>query len=331
MNLDAVVRETLRSRRYRWVAPELVARLARDGAAGARNEADAVKRTKRRLHQVFGAYAMEIEPTKALEQLRVAAHAGPDVLRGACADLMSRHASSRERLPILDQFYRDIFAVTGPPARVLDLACGLAPLALPWMGLPPKTVYTACDVDRRLVQIVDGFLTLAGQPHGALLCDVLAAPPASHADVALLLKSAPCLEQQGAGSTALLLQKLDATWIVVSYPTRSLGGAGKGMLATYRRQFTSLATRLDLQAEEVLFPNELVYVVRHARISCTPFPGSVPAAPLCHPERSEGSLSDAATRREMLRSAQHDCGETARSTSVSPSRRTPPFPEALAR
>jgi 16S rRNA (guanine(1405)-N(7))-methyltransferase len=84
------------------------------------------------------------------------------------------------------------------------------------------------------------------------------------ADLAFLLKSAPCLEQQAPGSARRLLERLNARWLVVSYPTRSLGGAGKGMLATYRSQFRVLIEGLADSVHELLFPGELVYVVRRA-------------------------------------------------------------------
>jgi 16S rRNA (guanine(1405)-N(7))-methyltransferase len=214
------------------------------------------------LHQVFGAYATEIDPVRALASLHQARATGGAAWQQACVDLMGRHASTRERLPILGRFYREIFAITGPPTSVLDLACGLGPLALPWMALPPESVYEACDVDRRLVEVVDGFLSLAGQPHQAILRDVVADPPLVPAHVAFLLKSAPCLEQQAPGSARRLLERLNAQWLVVSYPTRSLGGAGKGMLATYRSQFRALIEGLAGSVDELLFPGELVYVAR---------------------------------------------------------------------
>jgi 16S rRNA (guanine(1405)-N(7))-methyltransferase len=132
------------------------------------------------------------------------------------------------------------------------------------MGLSAETTYLAYDVDRRLIDLVDGALTLAEQPHVAALRDVVADPPAERADVALLLKSAPCLEQQAPGSSRRLLKRLDAGWLVVSYPTKSLGGAGKGMLATYRAQFQALVGGWLDVVQELLFPNELVYVARRS-------------------------------------------------------------------
>jgi 16S rRNA (guanine(1405)-N(7))-methyltransferase len=266
--VEAVAAEALRSRRYRWVAPELVERLAVEALAGTRRPADAVKRLKRRLHQVCGAFVWEMRPEAVLAEMR-AAHAreGPDGLRAVCRQALSRHASTRERLPVLESFYPAIFARTGTPGRVLDLACGLGPLAWPWMGLPPQTVYVAYDVDRRLVELVDGLLTLCDVPHVAALRDVVGRPPDEPADVALLLKSAPCLEQQDPGGTRRLLGALNARRLAVSFPTRSLGGADRGMTAHYRAQLDGLLAgtpwepALPEGVQRIEFPSETVYLL----------------------------------------------------------------------
>jgi 16S rRNA (guanine(1405)-N(7))-methyltransferase len=261
-DVAAVSAEVLRSARYRWVAPDLVARLAAESLAVSPRPADAVKRTKRRLHQLCGAYVWAVRPEAILAGLRDALERdGPDGLRAACRVALSRHASTRERLPELDSFYPAIFAHTGVPRSILDVACGLGPLAWPWMGLPPRTRYLAYDVDRRLVQLVDGFLTLCDVPHEAELRDVVARPPSDPVDVALLLKSAPCLDQQAPGAAKRLLEILPARHVVLSYPTRSLGGAGKGMVAHYRAHLEGMLAGTGREVATVPFASETVYVL----------------------------------------------------------------------
>jgi 16S rRNA (guanine(1405)-N(7))-methyltransferase len=77
---------------------------------------------------------------------------------------MPEHASTRERAPHLDGFYAPIWEVTGTPASVLDLGCGLNPLALPWMGIG-DAMYHAIDVDAGTLDVARGFLAAVGQPH----------------------------------------------------------------------------------------------------------------------------------------------------------------------
>lgn len=261
-DLDAITSAVLASRRYRWIDPALVRRLAGAEWSAATGEADAIKRVKRRLHQVCGAYVDEIRPEKILDTL-AAARASDDLetLQGACRQAMAQHASTRERLPVLERFYRDIFAVTGPPRRLLDLACGFGPLALPWMDTGPDFHYTAYDIDQRIVATADGFLSLCGTDHHTGLHDVTTGAPSGTYDVALLLKAVPCLEQQAPGVTRALLSGLDARAVAVSFPTRSLGGTGKGMESHYRAHMERLLDGLPWTPEVFRFPLETVYVL----------------------------------------------------------------------
>jgi 16S rRNA (guanine(1405)-N(7))-methyltransferase len=270
--IDAVLAKVAQSRRYRWVAHEVVARLAAEEIPHARTIADAEKRTKRRLHQIFGAYTGRPDYTRLLLDISTAHAQGDDALRAACRAAMAQHASTRERLAILDEFYAGIFAITGVPTTLLDIACGLNPLAAPWMGLPDDARYVACDIDSGMVAFVGGVLDVLGhaQAGDARICDVIATPPVERCDVALLLKSIPCLDQQDPAATERLLRAelMHAGHVVVSFPTQSLGGRGKGMASTYRARFGALLDILHPRpavAGEIEFPGELVFVLEGRR------------------------------------------------------------------
>ena len=98
--------------------------------------------------------------------------------RAACAAVMKGHASTAERLPYLERFFAPIWELTGrAPRTLLDLGCGLGPLALPWMGLPPGAPYHACEVDRRSLDVVGAFLDLVGQTHQLHARDLVADGP----------------------------------------------------------------------------------------------------------------------------------------------------------
>jgi 16S rRNA (guanine(1405)-N(7))-methyltransferase len=260
-----VVAQVLAARRYRWLAPEFVDRVAEGALRRTRRPADAVKETKRRLHQTFGAYVDTLDAERVVTALRAAAPRGDGAMRDAARAQMAGHSSTRERLPILERFYAEIFAVTGAPQSVVDLASGLGTLALPWMGLAPAARYAAFDVDRRFVEIAQASIELFRARGSATLCDVVANPPREVADVALLLKAVPCLEQQATGSAARLLDAINARWLVVSFPTRSLGGGAKGMVSHYREVMAKLADGRPWNIRELLFPVELVFAVGTGR------------------------------------------------------------------
>ena len=261
-----IVERVRRSARYRDVDAALLDRLAAEELPRARNADDAVKRVKRRLHQAVGAYRGAADTDRVLAPLRAAW--GGDLegatFRAACAAALARHASTAERLPHLDRFFAPIWELTGkPPQSLLDLGCGLGPLALPWMGLASDATYRACDVDQRSLALVEAFLPLVGQPAAVTACDLVAGRiPRGRVDVALLLKLVPLLDRQDPAAAARCLGELDAAQAVVSFPARSLGGRRRGMEVTYRRRLDGLAAQLGVrEVREASVPNELVFVL----------------------------------------------------------------------
>ncbi|HEY2295820.1 MAG TPA: 16S rRNA methyltransferase [Thermoanaerobaculia bacterium] len=255
----AILRE---SRRYGTLHEPALRRLAAEALRIERgNVREAAKRAKRSLHQIFGAYLPQ-RPRygRLLAALEAALATGDDEqVRRALRSAMGHHASTRERLPILDDFYREIFSRLGQPMSVIDVACGLNPLAVPWMGLPAGCRYVALDVDDELVAFVGACLQRLGVEGEARMCDALDEGVAMETDVALLLKSVPCLDQQRRGAGRAVIDGLSARRIVVSFPTRSIGGRSKGMLESYSTSFERLASGWSWERLE--FPGELVYLV----------------------------------------------------------------------
>jgi len=263
--LESVIAAVLSSRKYRTVCVDTIRRIAGRELENHGNPRVAIKATKRRLHQVYGAFEGDVDYAAALERLKeaygcssVARDAG---IKTTCREILGLHASTRERLPILDRFYASIFEHTGQPRSILDLGCGLNPLALPWMELPPGSRYVALDIDSDRVRFLNDYLELAGMEPQARCQDILVHPPDDIADVALLLKTSPSLERQVAGITGGLIEQLRTPFVVVSYSVKSLGGREKGMLDHYRRQFLGVARERGWTTEAQIFDTELVVVV----------------------------------------------------------------------
>lgn len=238
--------------KYRNLSRETLARVAAWAAIRYRSDKEVLKAAKRKLHQVYAAY---LSPKAAARLAQLAA--GPREPRAACLEAMSFHASTTERLPILEELYGRIFAVTGTPGRVLDLACGLHPFGLPWMGLSEGASYHAMDIDCELMALLGGFF-----PHLVAECrDILVRPPEEPADVAFLLKAVPVLEQQERGASLRLLRALRSRYAVVSFPIQSLGGRGKGMKEHYGAMAEGLIETLGTDAEVLRYPSEVFYIV----------------------------------------------------------------------
>lgn len=223
---------------------------------------EAIKSTKNKLHQVGGAYLDQSLPYgQWINKLRDV-QGDSSTVRSLCLEYMAKHASTRERLPILETFYPALFELLPPIGRVVDLACGLNPLALPWIPLPRGASYRAYDIYQDMTDFVGGFIHLWGLNGGGFCRDILNDPPPDEADLTLLLKAIPCLEQISKDAGKRLLDSIRSPWLIVSFPITSLGGREKGMRAHYQTHFEALIAGRGWEAHPMIFETELAFVVR---------------------------------------------------------------------
>jgi 16S rRNA (guanine(1405)-N(7))-methyltransferase len=260
--LEELVRLVAAGAGYHGLSRELIASVGARELAKRRNLKEAVKATRSKLHQVTGAYFPRPEYARWLALLREAAAWGDrEQVRAACQTILAQHASTRERLPILDELYTQTLGDVAPITSVMDVACGLNPLAIPWMPLAPGAEYRAYDVYPELAAFLNEALPLLGVHGTASVADVTVSPPPEHAQVALVCKALPCLEQLDKSAGSRLLDTLDAQRLLVTYPVRSLGGRGKGMVATYDKQLRRLLEGRGWHAARYDFATELAFVL----------------------------------------------------------------------
>jgi len=258
---EAVLAALRNSRKYGDICEATLDRIA--GRAGQRHPRakEALKAAKRKLHQACGAYLDPMDLDAIDRRLAsVPTGAKEEDLLVPCLDILRRHASTVERIPLLNVLYRDVFAETGPPRSILDIACGLNPFTLPWMKLPPSTPYHAVDIDRPLLERVQAFLSKVGRAGSVACRDVLVTPPTTEVDVVFLLKALPCIEQQERGAAVRLLGALRARYAVVSFPARSLGGRDKGMPVHYGDFMKNLMDQLKFGVKRLAYSEETCYI-----------------------------------------------------------------------
>lgn len=267
---DAVVEAVLASGKYKEMSPDLVGSVAGRELAKGRSRKDAIKATKNKLHQIAGVYLPGgVDYARWLRLLAESMETG-DVasLRLACRQIMERHSSTRERLPILERFYSETLGSLGPIHRVVDIASGLNPLAMPWMPLAEGAEYYAYDIYLDMMTFLSDYFALVARGNEyprvrghAAVQDVVASVPEQPADVALLLKAIPCLEQIDKSSAARLLRQVPAAHVLVSFPAQSLGGRSRGMLENYEARFFELVAGTNWSVTRFQFATELAFLV----------------------------------------------------------------------
>ena len=254
-SLEELVAEVQASAKYAPIAYSLVERLTRQEMARLHNRKEIVKSVRNKLHQVGSAYQEKpIGYTQWLSELdRLPQELAAPESRAFCRAMMAEHTSTRERLPYLEQFYADCLAPLGSIHSLLDLACGLNPLALSWLPLAEDAQVRVCDVYTDQVAFLNAFFGHFGLHGSAETCDLTQSIPKEPFQLALLLKTIPCLEQIDKSIGPRLLAGLQAEYILVSFPAHSLGGKGKGMRSNYDAHFQQLIAGLKLSGTTLRF------------------------------------------------------------------------------
>jgi len=262
--LNHLIEEVQSSRKYRGLSiPEETLRdLLMQELTKGRSGSAAQQAVREKLHNIMAPYLGDPEYDVSSRQLTAAVESGePRKIQEVCLEIMGSHASTRERIPLLDTFYQQLWQVTGKPEVVLDLACALHPFGLPWMGLSEKTRYYAYDLHAPRIALINHFLHLLGREPLGYVQDILVTPPNIQADVAIFFKEAHRFEQRQHGATRSLLKALNAKWLLVSLPAADLKGH-HSLVERQRKLISLVLTSLDWPIQELLIGNELVFCIQ---------------------------------------------------------------------
>jgi 16S rRNA (guanine(1405)-N(7))-methyltransferase len=268
-DVAAVVTAVKQSRKYRDTSEETIAALAADATRKYKSRKAVEKAVRKQLHNIMAPYLGDPDYEQAKTQMSEAFAQGTEAVKALCLKLMAAHVSTEERLPVLDTFFRQIFAVTGKPRAILDIACALDPLSLPWMGLgdetdalaPPDLQFFAIDIHEARVDFLNHFFRLAGIAPLARVQDVALQFPQDRADVALFLKEMPRFSRNYGNLGRPLLEALPVDWLVLSYPTKSAHG-GRDLTERYRAFMYELLAGKDWPVTELVFEGELVFCIK---------------------------------------------------------------------
>ena len=261
--IDRLIEAVLASSKYKSIGVDFIKYIGMQELSRHRNLKQAIKSTKNKLHQVGGAYQPSAPRYSIwLDELKFAKRSGNEQhFHDTCKWIMQYHSSTRERLPILEQFYSTIFANLPPINSVIDIACGLHPLAIPWMPLSEHVQYFAYDIYEDMIGFLNDSLALMPVQGSGKMSDVIHNCPTQKVDVAFILKAIPCLEQVDKSVGMRLLETINADHLVVSFPAHSLGGKSKGMVTTYESRFYKQVAHKPWSIQRFEFPGELVFLI----------------------------------------------------------------------
>lgn len=259
--INSLVEQIRASKKYReaGVSADTIRDILLAELAQHKKPKDALKSARRKLHEVIAPYLGDPDYERAQAEISAAFQTGDaGQVRQILQTLMAIHLSTRERLPLLDHFYSDIFALTGQPKVILDIACALNPLSFPWMNLPDVTFY-AYDIHQQRIDFLQHYFTLAGVKGGAIMQDILVHHPQESGDIALLLKETARLEKRQRGVTQPLLDALKVRYIVLSLPAHNR--TGRDTQESYRALFNRVISDRPWTVQEIHYESELVFII----------------------------------------------------------------------
>lgn len=265
-DVEAVVTAVKQSKKYGDTSEATIRELAAEAVRQHKKTKGAVKAVRARLHSIMAPYLGDPDYEVETARLEAAFAAGDEAqIERICQDCLKAHLSTQERMPIMAEFYKRIFAITGQPGSLLDIACALNPLAFRWMGLPDKRLqYIAYDIHEARIAFINHYFALEGLAPRARVQDIALQFPQEKADVALFLKEMPRFERNYGSLGRPLLQALNVNYLVISYPTISTHG-GRNLTNRYRVFMQQLIAGHDWPLTELLFAGELVFVIKKER------------------------------------------------------------------
>lgn len=175
--------------------------------------------------------------------------------------ILRLHRSTAERLEFYEQFFSDIFAITGRPKTILDLACGLNPMAWSYHQLR-NVAYLATELNEQDVRNLQRYFDII-KPYTAIEGKAIKhdlkkdAIPIIAADVCFLLKVIDLLEPKTAER---IITSLRCRWIIVSFPTKTI--TDQDMRFKRRAGFQKMLRRIGRSYQTLTYDNELVYVIQ---------------------------------------------------------------------
>lgn len=173
---------------------------------------------------------------------------------GNIKELLKQHSSTRERIEDYN-LIRKIISVINPKS-ILDLGCGINPIALAQTGI----FYHCYDINENDLKIVKNFFEvnkIKGDIHHK---DIRHESTFPKVELCIIFKVLDILGDKKYEITKHLLEKVDTKRFLISFATRTL--TGKKMNSPYRRWFETILKQLNYEYDVERTNQELFYIIR---------------------------------------------------------------------
>lgn len=257
-----ICEEILTSKKYATLYKPMVLRICEEEYKKHTNDKNRIKAVKNVLHSMYGAYISADSYKKASKLMDNFIVERQEVERREILNnILHLHASTRERMQYLSVFYNYIFDNVGEVKSIVDIGCGFNPLTMSYFPEIGDIKYHALDIDGRIAELNNRYFSAIKMPPLARCVDIITETPDISADVVFLFKVLPLIDRQSKDRSARLIREIDAQYLIITYPTKSLTGKEKGMKSFYAAAFEDVLGGTLSIASKKQIGDELVYVV----------------------------------------------------------------------
>ncbi len=172
---------------------------------------------------------------------------------GKIPELLKTHASTKERISFYNNLKEIIKQIN--PKSVLDLGCGLNPLAI----ASPGIIYYAYEIKKDDLEIVSEFFRINNIKGKIFFQDIRKAGSFPIVDLTLMFKILDIIEKDKYNFAKSLLQKIKSKQIIASFSTKTL--SGKPMNSPKRLWFEKILHELNYNFKTISSNNEIFYFI----------------------------------------------------------------------
>lgn len=176
--------------------------------------------------------------------------------KGDIDSLLKSHSSTRERLDIYQDIKKIITSLK--PKKILDLGCGLNPIALG----NKDYFYIYADLNMDDLNIIESYFIKNKIKGEKIQYDLrnFNKEDFPKIDLCIIWKVLDVIEKRTHKLAKKILEDIDAIYILVSFATKKL--SGRKMNSPSRKWFEKILSVLDLEYKKYEFESELFYLIK---------------------------------------------------------------------
>ena len=223
-----------------------------------------LKGIKALLHSAYGSFQVK-EKKKRDKYLGELKNESDDL--NIVDKILKTNRSTKERLGSYEELYERLFEITGKPACVVDLGCGMNPVSVAYyLDKKDKINYYAYDIDEEDINFLNRFFEVVkaqvkGRAELINLQDIKELEKIPSCDICLMFKLVDVLEEHGHKHSEELVKALieKCKFIVMSFATATI--TGRVMKFKDRGWVERMLERIGFKYEKIDLDSETFYVI----------------------------------------------------------------------